>query len=166
MQPPRPQTARLPVSTRNSPGIPRFNCLESVNYSIGRSESVVVRGVCAHHRLDSSPTPTNPIHNLHLRNLEQTRTGMYKILGEDIAAHLKAKDTPGVFIQGLVVYSGAGDEVLYERLLDVEIVSQVASFCEERGVSLIAYSGDEIVSVYVRDETFGLLLLLHRYYTL
>ncbi|CAM9649886.1 unnamed protein product [Ectocarpus sp. 6 AP-2014] len=82
-----------------------------------------------------------------------TRTGMYKILGEDIAAHLKAKDTPGVFIQGLVVYSGAGDEVLYERLLDVEIVSQVASFCEERGVSLIAYSGDEIVCSVKDAET-------------
>ncbi|CBN75910.1 haloacid dehalogenase-like hydrolase [Ectocarpus siliculosus] len=83
----------------------------------------------------------------------KTRTGMYKILGEDIAAHLKTKDTPGVFIQGLVVYSGAGDEVLYERLLDVEIVSQVASFCEERGVSLIAYSGDEIVCSVKDAET-------------
>ncbi len=79
-------------------------------------------------------------------NSEQTRAGMYKILGEDVSAHLRAKDTPGVFSQGLVVYSGAGDEVLYERLLDIEIVSQVASFCEEKGVSLIAYSGDEIVS--------------------
>lgn len=76
---------------------------------------------------------------------------MYKILGEDVSAQLKAKDTPGVFIQGLVVYSGAGDEVLYERLLDAETVSQVTSFCEERGVSLIAYSGDSIVSVCVVD---------------
>lgn len=71
---------------------------------------------------------------------------MYKILGEDVSAHLKAKNTPGVFSQGLVVYSGSGDEVLFEQLLDVEIVSQVASFCEENGVSLIAYSGDDIVS--------------------
>ena len=71
---------------------------------------------------------------------------MYKILGEDVSEHLRAKDTPGVFSQGLVVYSGAGDEVLYEQLLDMEIVSQVASFCEEKGVSLIAYSGDKIVS--------------------
>lgn len=96
------------------------------------------------------PDP-NPVHSLCLLslNLEQTRAGMYKILGEDVSAQLKAKDTPGVFIQGLVVYSGAGDEVLYERLLDAETVSQVASFCEERGVSLIAYSGDSIVSVCV-----------------
>lgn len=64
-----------------------------------------------------------------------------------MSAELKAKNTPGVFAQGLVVYSGAGDEVLYERLLDVETVSQVVEFCEEHGVSLIAYSGDEIVSV-------------------
>lgn len=72
---------------------------------------------------------------------------MYKILGEDVSAHLKAKNTPGVFSQGLVVYAGSGDEVLFEQLLDVEIVSQMASFCEENGVSLIAYSGDDIVSV-------------------
>lgn len=124
---------------------------------MGRSE-IRGRQTCAN-RFDSSPTLPNPIHTPHLRNLEQTRTGMYKILGENIAAHLKAKDTPGVFIQGLVVYAGAGDEVLYERLLDVEIVSQVASFCEERGVSLIAYSGDEIVSVCRDDEPFDLLLL-------
>lgn len=64
-----------------------------------------------------------------------------------MSAHLRAKDTPGVFSQGLVVYSGSGDEVLFEQLLDMEIVSEVASFCEENGVSLIAYSGDDIVSV-------------------
>ncbi|CAM9538817.1 unnamed protein product, partial [Hapterophycus canaliculatus] len=75
----------------------------------------------------------------------KTRAGMYNILGEDVRAALKAKNTPGVFTQGLVVYSGSGDEVLYERLLDVETVSQVAKFCEEEGVSLIAYSGDDIV---------------------
>lgn len=83
---------------------------------------------------------------------------MYKILGEDVSAHLKARNTPGVFSQGLVVYSGSGDEVLFEQLLDVEIVSQVASFCEENGVSLIAYSGDEIVSV--ASFVFTLLRLL------
>ncbi|CAM9280514.1 unnamed protein product [Pylaiella littoralis] len=83
----------------------------------------------------------------------KTRAGMYKILGEDVSAQLKAKDTPGVFIQGLVVYSGAGDEVLYERLLDAETVSQVTSFCEERGVSLIAYSGDSIVCSTKDAET-------------
>lgn len=93
----------------------------------------------------TDPLPLPPLIYRSHRS-EQTRAGMYKILGEDISAHLRAKDTPGVFSQGLVVYSGAGDEVLYERLLDIEIVSQVASFCEEKGVSLIAYSGDEIVS--------------------
>ena len=71
---------------------------------------------------------------------------MYEILGEEISSHLRAKNAPGVFIQGLVVYSGSGDEVLYERLLDASIVDEVASFCEEKGVSLIAYSGDSIVS--------------------
>lgn len=71
---------------------------------------------------------------------------MYKILGEEISSELKAKDAPGVFIQGLVVYSGASDEVLFERLLCADVIAQVESFCEERGVSLIAYCGDRIVS--------------------
>lgn len=71
---------------------------------------------------------------------------MYNIFGEDMSSNLKANNVPGVFIQGLLVYSGSGDEVLYERLLDADIVAQVAAFCEEKGVSLIAYSGDNIVS--------------------
>lgn len=75
----------------------------------------------------------------------KTRAGMYKIFGEEMSSHLKANNVPGVFIQGLLVYSGSGDEVLYERLLDADIVAQVAAFCEEKGVSLIAYSGDNIV---------------------
>lgn len=71
---------------------------------------------------------------------------MYKILGEEISSELKARNAPGVFIQGLVVYSDAGDEVLFERLLGADIVTQVEAFCEENGVSVIAYSGDRIVS--------------------
>lgn len=87
------------------------------------------------------------INGLHSHGIDaQTRAGMYKILGEDIGAKLRARNAPGVFIQGLVVYSGSGDEVLYERLLDASVVEQVATFCEEKGVSLIAYSGDRIVS--------------------
>lgn len=73
---------------------------------------------------------------------------MYKILGEEISSHLKVNNAPGVFIQGLVIYSGSGDEVLYERLLDTSVVKQVVNFCEEKGVSLIAYSGDRIVSIH------------------
>lgn len=79
---------------------------------------------------------------------------MYKILGEEMAAELKAKDAPGVFSQGLVVYSGAGDEVLFERLLDADIVTQVAEFCAEQGISLIAYSGDRIVSATLKQFYF------------
>lgn len=74
---------------------------------------------------------------------------MYKILGEEIGSELKARNTPGVFIQGLVVYSGADDEVLFERLLSEDVLAQVEGFCEEQGVSLIAYSGDRIVSIAV-----------------
>ncbi|CAN0216283.1 unnamed protein product [Discosporangium mesarthrocarpum] len=65
----------------------------------------------------------------------KTRTGMYAALGEEVGAELRARNAPGVFIQGLIVYSGAGDEVLYERLLEVDVVEDVASFCAKRGIS-------------------------------
>lgn len=70
---------------------------------------------------------------------------MYKMLGEEVSTQLRANNAPGVFIQGLVVYAGSGDEVLFEQLLDADVVAQVVNFCEEKGVSLIAYSGDRIV---------------------
>lgn len=77
---------------------------------------------------------------------------MYKMLGEEMGMQLRANNAPGVFIQGLVVYAGSGDEVLFERLLDADVVAQVAGFCEDKGVSLIAYSGDRIVRYAVPSD--------------
>ncbi|CAM9138156.1 unnamed protein product, partial [Choristocarpus tenellus] len=81
----------------------------------------------------------------------KTRAGMYAVLGDQLGAELKAKDVPGVFIQGLIVYSGAGDDVLYERLLELDVIKAVTNFCRDRGMSVIAYSGDRIVCSK-RDE--------------
>lgn len=123
--------------------------------SLFASKGTAHLALAIHLKLTWSPSSQRICRRLSLRYLycresifarKQTRAGMYKIMGEDVSSHLKAKNTPGVFIQGLVVYAGAGDEVVYERVLDVGVVSQVASFCEKQGVSLIAYSGDRIVS--------------------
>lgn len=71
---------------------------------------------------------------------------MYNTVGKDLATVMKEKNLPGVFAQGLVVYAGAGDDVIFERLLDAEIVALVSTFAEERGMTIIGYSGDRIVS--------------------
>ena len=51
--------------------------------------------------------------------------------------------TPGVYQQGLMVY-GQDGQLIYERLLPLEIISKVSKFCEENEASLLAYCGEEI----------------------
>jgi hydroxymethylpyrimidine pyrophosphatase-like HAD family hydrolase len=51
--------------------------------------------------------------------------------------------TPGVYQQGLMVY-GKNGELIWERLLPVDIISKVSYFCEKNQVSLLAYCGEEI----------------------
>ena len=50
---------------------------------------------------------------------------------------------PGVYQQGLMVYGQTG-ELIYEKLLDNEIISRVVQFCEENGVAVVAYAGERI----------------------
>ncbi|MAS35724.1 MAG: hypothetical protein CL610_17070 [Anaerolineaceae bacterium] len=49
-------------------------------------------------------------------------------------------DTPGIYVQGLVVHDAAGS-ILRQETLDPAVVRQVITFAEDRGFSLIAYSG-------------------------
>lgn len=48
--------------------------------------------------------------------------------------------TPGVYLQGLAIYSGDGS-VRHQQTLDPEVARQVITYCEERGFTLLAYSG-------------------------
>jgi hypothetical protein len=50
---------------------------------------------------------------------------------------------PGVFQQGLMVYNYDGN-LVYERLLDNQIVTNVVEYCAKNKVSVIAYCGDKI----------------------
>ncbi|KAG5176139.1 HAD-like domain-containing protein [Tribonema minus] len=82
----------------------------------------------------------------------KSRAGMMNTLGPagDI---LKARGAPGVYIQGLVVYGpGPDSKVIYERLLGADIGREVAQFCRDRNMSLIAYSGDRIVCTRLEDK--------------
>ena len=50
---------------------------------------------------------------------------------------------PGVFQQGLMVYNSDGN-LVYERLLENQIVVDVVNYCQRNKVSVIAYCGDKI----------------------
>lgn len=49
-------------------------------------------------------------------------------------------DTPGIYVQGLVTYGGDGS-ILNQFTLDPAVVRRVITYAEDRGFSLIAYSG-------------------------
>jgi len=53
------------------------------------------------------------------------------------------KMTPGVYQQGLMVY-GPDGSLIYEKTLTPEIIEKVTTFCNARGVSVVAYAGDDI----------------------
>lgn len=52
-------------------------------------------------------------------------------------------EVPGVYQQGLQVY-GPGGALIYEQLLDLDIVKGVEEFAREQRVALIAYCSDQI----------------------
>ena len=57
-------------------------------------------------------------------------------------------DTPGIYVQGLVTYNGDGS-IRNQFTLDTATVRKVITFTEDRGFSLIAYSG---ASMFVRSR--------------
>ena len=71
------------------------------------------------------------------------RFGAYNALGP-IGDALEARNAPGVFLNGLLVY-GPDGEVVQEERLPPAVVVDVASFSEEHGLSLVAFSGDRIL---------------------
>ncbi|MBZ0300438.1 MAG: Cof-type HAD-IIB family hydrolase [Anaerolineae bacterium] len=49
-------------------------------------------------------------------------------------------ETPGIYVQGLVTYASDGS-ILHQITLDPAVARQVITFAEDRGFTLIAYSG-------------------------
>lgn len=77
-------------------------------------------------------------------------TGKTFSSARDVIARLKLT-TPGVYLQGLAVYTGDGS-VRHQQTLDPEIARQVITFCEDRGFTVVAYSGTRILVRAVTSE--------------
>eukprot|EP00475_Leptophrys_vorax_P027390 TRINITY_DN39075_c0_g1_i1.p1 TRINITY_DN39075_c0_g1~~TRINITY_DN39075_c0_g1_i1.p1 ORF type:complete len:386 (-),score=22.76 TRINITY_DN39075_c0_g1_i1:219-1376(-) len=61
----------------------------------------------------------------------------------EIAERLKLS-TPGVFLQGLLIYSADGN-LLFERVMAEDVARQVINFAQAEGITLTAYCGDRIL---------------------
>lgn len=70
-------------------------------------------------------------------------TGKTRGSAKDIIAQL-GLTTPGIYVQGLVVYNGDGT-IRYQKTLDKSLIRKVITFAEDRGFSIMAYSGDNIL---------------------
>ena len=65
-------------------------------------------------------------------------------------------NTPGIFVQGLVTHAADGS-LLHQVTLDPSIVRQALTFAEDRGFSMIAYSGTQTY-VRARDHNTNLVV--------
>jgi Cof subfamily protein (haloacid dehalogenase superfamily) len=54
-------------------------------------------------------------------------------------------DTPGIYNQGLITYNPDGS-VRQQLILSPEIARQVITFAEDRGFTMLAYSGDDLLT--------------------
>ena len=66
-------------------------------------------------------------------------TGKTRSSALDIIKQLKL-DTPGIYAQGLVIHAADGS-IVEQTTLNSNIIRQVITFAEDRGFSLVAYSG-------------------------
>ena len=110
--------------------------------------------------IDLDATLLNSQHELSVRNAEVIQAareqGIKIVLAtgktRNSALSLIAKldiDTPGIYVQGLVVHDGNGS-IKHQTVLDPAVVRKVITFAEDRGFSLVAYSG---TTTYVRKRS-------------
>lgn len=77
-------------------------------------------------------------------------TGKTRGSAKDIIAEL-GLTTPGIYVQGLVVYNGDGT-IRHQKTLDKSLIRKVITFAEERGFSIMAYAGDDILVRSINDD--------------
>ena len=65
-------------------------------------------------------------------------------------------DTPGVFLQGLVIYNADGS-IRHQQTLPADVVRDLAAYARAHGVSLVAYSGVDIFTEQRTEQTDKLL---------
>ncbi|MGB7341898.1 MAG: HAD family hydrolase [Phototrophicaceae bacterium] len=85
-------------------------------------------------------------------------TGKTRQGAESVIAEL-GLDTPGVFVQGLILYNADGT-VRQEQALEPSIARHVIQYAESEGFEVVAYSGNRLVCRYLDDAveeitTFG-----------
>ena len=112
--------------------------------------------------VDLDGTLLNDEHKLSARNKEAIQkaiaqgikviiaTGKTRKSAEAIISDLKL-DTPGVFVQGLIIYNADGT-VRQEHKLDAEDARHVIQYAESQGFEVIAYSGNRLVCKRLDDS--------------
>jgi Cof subfamily protein (haloacid dehalogenase superfamily) len=60
--------------------------------------------------------------------------------------------SPGIYLQGLATYNGDGS-LRHQTLLDKAIARQVITFAEDRGFTVVAYSGARILTRKINRDT-------------
>ncbi len=61
-------------------------------------------------------------------------------------------ESPGIYLQGLAIYNGDGT-LRHQSLLDTGIARQVITYAEDRGFSIVAYSGARILVRNLNEGT-------------
>lgn len=105
--------------------------------------------------IDLDGTLLNDEHKLSERNKEVIQkaiaqgvkviiaTGKTRAGAESVIKELNL-DTPGVFVQGLMIYNADGT-VRQEHKLDSEVARHIIQYAESQGFEIIAYSGNRLV---------------------
>jgi Cof subfamily protein (haloacid dehalogenase superfamily) len=86
-------------------------------------------------------------------------TGKTQASAKDIIERLQLT-TPGIYNQGLTVYNGDGT-LRMQKMLEPLIARQVLDFGEERGFSMVAYSGNRILVREINADVRQLTDLYH-----
>ena len=64
--------------------------------------------------------------------------------------------SPGIYLQGLAIYDGDG-KLMHQQTLDPALARQVITFAEDRGFTVVAYSGERILArTYDKEVEEGL----------
>ncbi|MBC7813130.1 MAG: HAD family hydrolase [Burkholderiales bacterium] len=71
-------------------------------------------------------------------------TGKTRRANEKFIEELGLQDTPSICVQGLVVHNGDGS-IRYQQTLEPKVLRQVVTFAEERGFTILAYSGQRVL---------------------
>jgi Cof subfamily protein (haloacid dehalogenase superfamily) len=71
-------------------------------------------------------------------------TGKTRASTVDLIAQLKL-DTPGIFNQGLVTYNPDGS-VRHQLTLSPDVARQAITFAEDRGFTMLAYAGSDLIA--------------------